>query len=53
MTNINNNELEVLRPFCPTISKLIMHQDLIDKLNEYTEIVLSDHNNQVVLNYGN
>ena len=42
MTNFINDELEVLRPFGPTIAKVKMPQDLIDKLNEYTETVLSD-----------
>ena len=30
-----------------------MPKDLIDKLNEYTEIILSDQNKQDELNYGN
>ena len=53
MTNFINDELEVLRPFGPTIAKVKMPQDLIDKLNEYTESVLSDQNKQDELNYGN
>ena len=53
MTNFVNDELEVLRPFGPTIAKVKMPQDLIDKLNEYTESVLSDQNKQDELNYGN
>ena len=53
MTDFTNEELEVLRPFGPTIAKVKMPQDLIDKLNEYTESVLSDQNKQDELNYGN
>ena len=53
MTNFTNDEIEVLRPFGPTIAKVKMPQDLIDKLNEYTESVLSDQNKQDELNYGN
>ena len=51
MANFTNHELEVLRPFGPTIAKVKMPQDLIDKLNEYTESVLSDQNKQDELNY--
>ena len=32
MTNFTNEELEVLRPFGPTIAKVRIPQDLIDKL---------------------
>ena len=53
MTNFTNEELEVLRPFGPTIAKVKMPQDLIDKLNEYTESVLKDQSKQDELNYGN
>ena len=53
MTNFTNHELEVLRPFGPTIAKVKMPQDLIDKLNEYTETVLNDQKKQDELNYGN
>ena len=53
MTNFTNDKIEVLRPFGPTIAKVKMPQDLIDKLNEYTESVLSDQNKQDELNYGN
>ena len=53
MANFTNHELEVLRPFGPTIAKVKMPQDLIDKLNEYAESVLSDQNKQNELNYGN
>ena len=53
MTNFTNEELEVLRPFGPTIAKVKMPKDLIDKLNEYTESILSDQNKQDELDYGN
>jgi len=52
MTNFTNDELEVLRPFGPTIAKVKMPQDLIDKLNDYTESILGDQNKQNELNYG-
>ena len=53
MTNFTNDELEVIRPFGPTIAKVKIPQDLIDKLNEYTETVLNDQKKQDELNYGN
>ena len=52
MTNTNNKMFEVLKPFGPTIAKVKMPQDLVNKLNEYTENVLSDQNKQDKLNYG-
>ena len=52
MTNFTNEELEVLRPFGPSIAKLRMPEDLINKLNEYTEKILNDKNKQDELNYG-
>ena len=42
MTNINDKTIEVLRPFGPTIAKVKIPQELIDKLNEYTEKILND-----------
>ena len=52
MSNFTNDNLEVLRPFGPTIAKVRMPQDLIDKLNEYTESILGDQSKQDKLNYG-
>ncbi len=52
MIDFTNKELEVLRPFGPTIAKVKMPQDLIDKLNEYTESILGDQSKQDKLNYG-
>ena len=52
MSNFTNDNLEVLRPFGPTIAKVKMPQDLIDKLNEYTESILGDQSKQDKLNYG-
>ena len=52
MSNFSNDNLEVLRPFGPTIAKVKMPQDLIDKLNEYTESILGDQSKQDKLNYG-
>ena len=52
MTNYNNDELEVFRPFGPTIAKVRIPQDLIDKLNEYTESILNNNRKQEELNYG-
>ena len=52
MTNFTNDKLEVLRPFGPTIAKVRMPQDLIDKLNDYTESVLDNNKKQEELNYG-
>ena len=46
MTNFTNDKLEVLRPFGPTIAKVRMPQDLIDKLNDYTESVLDNNKKQ-------
>ena len=43
MTNYNNDELEVLRPFGPTFAKVRIPQDLIDRLNEYTESILNNN----------
>ena len=53
MTNINDKTIEVLRPFGPTIAKVKIPQELIDKLNEYTEKILNDKKKQDELNYGN
>ena len=53
MTDFTTEELEVLRPFGPTIAKVKMPQNLIDKLNEYTESVLKDQSKQDELNLGN
>ena len=52
MSDFTNDNLEVLRPFGPTIAKVKMPQDLIDKLNEYTESILGDQSKQDKLNYG-
>ena len=52
MTDFTKEDLEVLRPFGPTIAKIKMPQDLVDKLNEYTESILGDENKQDKLNYG-
>ena len=52
MTDYTNDELEVLRPFGPTIAKVRIPQDLIDKLNEYTESILNNNKKQEELNYG-
>ena len=52
MTDFTKKTLEVLRPFGPTIAKVKMPQDLVNKLNEYTENVLSDQKKQDKLNYG-
>ena len=38
MTDYTNDELEVLRPFGPTIAKVRIPQDLIDKLNNDSRI---------------
>ena len=48
MTNFTNEDIEVLRPFGPTIAKVKMPEDLINKLNEYTENILGDQNNDYV-----
>ncbi len=50
MTDFSTEELEVLRPFGPTVAKVKMPQELIDKLNEYTESVLTDQHKQDELN---
>ena len=52
MADFTKEDLEVLRPFGPTIAKIKMPQDLVDKLNEYTESILGDENKQDKLNYG-
>ena len=52
MTDFTNDELEVLRPFGPTIAKIRIPQDLIDKLNDYTESILNNNKKQEELNYG-
>ena len=52
MADYTNDELEVLRPFGPTIAKVRIPQDLIDKLNEYTESILNNNKKQEELNYG-
>ena len=52
MTNYTNDDLEVLRPFGPTIAKIRIPQDLIDKLNDYTESILNNNKKQEELNYG-
>ena len=52
MTNIDDKTFEVLRPFGPTIAKVRMPQDLIDKLNDYTESILNNKKKQDELNYG-
>ena len=52
MTDYTNDKLEVLRPFGPTIAKVKIPQDLIDKLNEYTESILNNNKKQEDLNYG-
>ena len=40
MTNFTNEDIKVLRPFGPTIAKVKMPENLIDKLNDYTESIL-------------
>ena len=52
MTDVNDKMFEVLRPFGPTIAKVKMPQDLIVKLNEYTESIISDQGKKDKLNYG-
>ena len=52
MTNIDDKTFEVLRPFGPTIAKVRMPQNLIDKLNDYAESILNDKKKQDELNYG-
>ena len=40
-TNLVNN-LELIRPFGPSIAKVTMPQNLIDKLNIYVDKVIED-----------
>ena len=42
MTNFTNEELEVLRPFGPSIAKAEMPKELVDKLNKYIDDIIAD-----------
>ena len=46
-------KLEVLKPFGPSIVKLEIPEDIIIKMNEYTDDVIKDHNKLKDLNHGN
>ena len=46
-------KLEVLKPFGPSIVKLEIPEDIIIKMNEYTEDVIKDDNKLKDLNHGN
>ena len=50
-TNIANN-LELIRPFGPTIAKVTMPNNLIEKLNNYVDQVTTDIGAMKKLDHG-
>ena len=46
-------ELEILRPFGPSIAKLKIPEEIIVEMNKYTDDIINDKNKSNNLNHGN
>ena len=47
-----NKKISVIRPFGPSIAKLIIPDILINKINQYVDEVIQDKNKQKELDHG-
>ena len=47
------SDLQILRPFGPSIVKLSIPEDLVKKLNDYTDKIILDEEKITKLDYSN
>ena len=49
---MSENKIQILRPFGPSIAKIVIPKDIVDKLNEYVDQIIIDENKSKELDNG-
>ena len=53
MEDKDNEKIKVIRPFGPSIARVIIPEDLINRLNDYVDKIVLDESKSKDLNHGN